>query len=166
MPSWKKCIFGCQDNCTLCSLPKNETLRQKWLDFIFGNVPPPKKICFVCARHFTEDSFLNKHLFDSGLLKRLLLKHDAIPSLKSTPSEPAPGMPRPVAVEPCWGSHVGVLTLMLYLPRLPSGISPPGQSGLALVSALVDTSLQRSMEFKDRGLKQREHTLHHQGTCV
>ncbi|XP_046885984.1 attractin-like protein 1 [Hypomesus transpacificus] len=78
-------------------------------------------------------------------------------------------MPKPIAVEPCWGSKAGVLTVLLCLPRVPSGIPPPGQSGLAIASALVDTSQQRPGDIKDRhlGLKIRKpHTVHHQGTCV
>ncbi|KAK9541250.1 hypothetical protein VZT92_001309 [Zoarces viviparus] len=77
-------------------------------------------------------------------------------------------VPKPVAMEPCWGSRAGVLTVLLYLPRVPSGIPPPGQSGIAIASALVDTSQQRVMDFKERGLglKHRKHTVHHQGTCV
>lgn len=37
--------------------------------------------------------------------------------------------PKPIAMEPCWGSRAGVLTVLLYLPRVPSGTPPPGQSG-------------------------------------
>ncbi|XP_044070048.1 attractin-like protein 1 isoform X6 [Siniperca chuatsi] len=78
------------------------------------------------------------------------------------------GVPKPIAMEPCWGSRAGVLTVLLYLPRVPSGIPPPGQSGIAIASALVDTSQQRVMDFRERGLglKHRKHTVHHQGTCV
>ncbi|XP_056290986.1 attractin-like protein 1 isoform X2 [Pseudoliparis swirei] len=77
-------------------------------------------------------------------------------------------VPKPIAMEPCWGSRAGVLTVLLYLPRVPSGIPPPGQSGIAIASALVDTSQQRLMDFKERGLglKHRKHTVLHQGTCV
>uniref|UniRef100_A0AAQ5YU46 Attractin-like 1a n=1 Tax=Amphiprion ocellaris TaxID=80972 RepID=A0AAQ5YU46_AMPOC len=39
-------------------------------------------------------------------------------------------VPKPIAMEPCWGSGAGVLTVLLYLPRVPSGIPPPGQSGM------------------------------------
>ncbi|CAL8254265.1 unnamed protein product [Lota lota] len=81
--------------------------------------------------------------------------------------EPLQVLPKPIAIEPCWGSRASVLTVLLYLPRLPSGIPPPGQSGMAIASALADTSQQRAMELKDRGLKHRKHcTGHHQGTCV
>uniref|UniRef100_A0A3Q3JKC5 Attractin-like 1a n=1 Tax=Monopterus albus TaxID=43700 RepID=A0A3Q3JKC5_MONAL len=77
-------------------------------------------------------------------------------------------VPKPIAMEPCWGSRAGVLTVLLYLPRVPSGIPPPGQSGVAIASALVDTSQQRAMDFKERslGLKHRKHVVPHQGTCV
>uniref|UniRef100_G3PBV2 Attractin like 1 n=1 Tax=Gasterosteus aculeatus aculeatus TaxID=481459 RepID=G3PBV2_GASAC len=77
-------------------------------------------------------------------------------------------LPKPVAMEPCWGSRAGVLTVLLYLPRVPSGIPPPGQSGIAIASALVDTSQQRVMDYKERGLglKHRKNIVHHQGTCV
>uniref|UniRef100_A0A8D3E264 Attractin-like 1a n=1 Tax=Scophthalmus maximus TaxID=52904 RepID=A0A8D3E264_SCOMX len=77
-------------------------------------------------------------------------------------------VPKPVAMEPCWGSRAGVLTVLLYLPRVPSGVPPPGQCGIAIASALIDTSQQRGLDFKERGLglKHRKHTVHHQGTCV
>uniref|UniRef100_A0A674MTV0 Attractin like 1 n=1 Tax=Takifugu rubripes TaxID=31033 RepID=A0A674MTV0_TAKRU len=42
-------------------------------------------------------------------------------------------VPKPIAMEPCWGSRAGVLTVLLYLPRVPSGIPPPGQSGMGLM---------------------------------
>uniref|UniRef100_A0A6Q2ZPM6 Attractin-like 1a n=1 Tax=Esox lucius TaxID=8010 RepID=A0A6Q2ZPM6_ESOLU len=79
------------------------------------------------------------------------------------------GVPKPIAVEPCWGSRAGVLTVLLCLPRVPSGIPPPGQSGIAIASALIDTSQQKPGDFKDKyyGLKNRKpHALTHQGTCV
>ena len=39
--------------------------------------------------------------------------------------------------------------------------------GMAIASALADTTQQRALELKDRGLKHRKHyTGHHQGTCV
>uniref|UniRef100_A0A7N9AWV3 Attractin-like 1a n=1 Tax=Mastacembelus armatus TaxID=205130 RepID=A0A7N9AWV3_9TELE len=77
-------------------------------------------------------------------------------------------VPKPIAMEPCWGSRAGVLTVLMYLPRVPPGIPPPGQSGIAIASALVDTSQQRVMDFRERslGLKHRKHVVHHQGTCV
>uniref|UniRef100_A0A8C8HUR8 Attractin-like protein 1 n=1 Tax=Oncorhynchus tshawytscha TaxID=74940 RepID=A0A8C8HUR8_ONCTS len=79
------------------------------------------------------------------------------------------GVPKPIAVEPCWGSRAGVLTVLMCLPRVPSGIPPPGQSGIAIASALIDTSQQKPGDFRDKyhGLKNRKpHAVTHQGTCV
>ncbi|XP_034040368.1 attractin-like protein 1 isoform X2 [Thalassophryne amazonica] len=76
-------------------------------------------------------------------------------------------VPKPITMEPCWGSRAAVLTVLLSLPRIPSGIPPPGQSGLAIASALVNTSQQRVTEFREKGLKHRKQLMvHHQGTCV
>lgn len=51
-------------------------------------------------------------------------------------------VPKPIAMEPCWGSRAGVLTVLLYLPRVPSGIPPPGQSGMIHTNAHRQTSKQ------------------------
>jgi len=36
----------------------------------------------LCAAHFTKDSFQNLHEFNAGFNKELLLKHEAVPTLK------------------------------------------------------------------------------------
>lgn len=79
------------------------------------------------------------------------------------------GPPKPVAMEPCSGGKAAVLTVLLCLPRGPSGVPPPGQSGIAIASALIDTSQQKPMDFKEKnqGLKNRKALpTTHQGTCV
>ncbi|TSK14743.1 Attractin-like protein 1 [Bagarius yarrelli] len=77
--------------------------------------------------------------------------------------------PKPIALEPCSGGKAAVLTVLMCLPRGPAGFPPPGQSGIAIASALIDTSQQKPMDFKEKnpGLKNRK-TLPtaHQGTCV
>lgn len=78
----RKCIFGCPGDYPLFKLPKDETVLKQWLDFIIQNNTPTKKNWHICARHFTDDSFLNKREFDSGLITRLSLKDDAIPTLR------------------------------------------------------------------------------------
>uniref|UniRef100_A0A6Q2YK72 Attractin-like 1a n=2 Tax=Esox lucius TaxID=8010 RepID=A0A6Q2YK72_ESOLU len=50
------------------------------------------------------------------------------------------GVPKPIAVEPCWGSRAGVLTVLLCLPRVPSGIPPPGQSAQVSPERICDIS--------------------------
>ncbi|KAM6951255.1 attractin-like protein 1 [Aplochiton taeniatus] len=78
------------------------------------------------------------------------------------------GPPKPIAMEPCSGGKAAVLTVLLNLPSGPSGLPPPGQSGIAIACALIDTSQQKPMEFKEKsqGLKNRKPFPAHQGTCV
>ncbi|KAK9964596.1 hypothetical protein ABG768_005759 [Culter alburnus] len=75
----------------------------------------------------------------------------------------------PLAVEPCSGNCAAVQTLLMSLPRASSGVPPPGQCGITIASALIDTSQQRAGDFKDKGLslksRKQQHTVH-QGTCV
>ncbi|XP_067277923.1 attractin-like protein 1 isoform X1 [Pseudorasbora parva] len=75
----------------------------------------------------------------------------------------------PIAVEPCSGNCAAVQTLLMSLPRASSGVPPPGQCGITIASALIDTSQQRAGDFKDKGLglksRKQQHTVH-QGTCV
>ncbi|XP_067909066.1 attractin-like protein 1 isoform X1 [Heterodontus francisci] len=82
---------------------------------------------------------------------------------------PLEGAPRPIAVEPCSGNKAAVLTVFICLPRGSTGTPPPGQTGLAIASALIDISQQKPSECKEktsavRNRKQLPPT--HQGTCV
>lgn len=82
---------------------------------------------------------------------------------------PLEGAPKPIAIEPCSGNRAAVLTVFLCLPRGPSGVPPPGQSGLAIASALIDISQQKPADCKDKssGVRNRKHHLStRQGTCV
>ncbi|XP_073210368.1 attractin-like protein 1 isoform X4 [Lepidochelys kempii] len=79
------------------------------------------------------------------------------------------GTPKPIAIEPCSGNKAAVLTVFLCLPRGSSGVPPPGQSGLAIASALIDISQQKPADCKDKssGIRNRKHHLStRQGTCV
>lgn len=38
-------------------------------------------------------------------------------------------VPKPIALEPCFGNKAAVLSIFVRLPRSPGGIPPPGQSG-------------------------------------
>ncbi|XP_016150491.1 attractin-like protein 1 isoform X1 [Sinocyclocheilus grahami] len=75
----------------------------------------------------------------------------------------------PITVEPCFGNCAAVQTLLMSLPQASSGVPPPGQCGITIASALIDTSQQRAGDFKDKCLslksRKQQHTVH-QGTCV
>uniref|UniRef100_A0A8D3C4V6 Attractin-like 1a n=1 Tax=Scophthalmus maximus TaxID=52904 RepID=A0A8D3C4V6_SCOMX len=61
-------------------------------------------------------------------------------------------VPKPVAMEPCWGSRAGVLTVLLYLPRVPSGVPPPGQSGRSFFIKMrqqSDTGRRGGLEIRE-----------------
>lgn len=76
-------IFRCQGD-PLFNLHKDDTVLKKWLDTNFGSNPGNgRKKHYICTSHFTDDSFLNKREFHSGLIARLLLKDDAIPAHRS-----------------------------------------------------------------------------------
>uniref|UniRef100_A0A669C3N4 Attractin like 1 n=1 Tax=Oreochromis niloticus TaxID=8128 RepID=A0A669C3N4_ORENI len=80
-----------------------------------------------------------------------------------------PGAPKPVAMEPCSGGKAAVLTVLMRLPSGPSGLPPPGQSGLIVASALIDVSQQKPSDFKDKSLAIKNRKAlppAHQGTCV
>ncbi|XP_050003173.1 attractin-like protein 1 isoform X1 [Alexandromys fortis] len=81
---------------------------------------------------------------------------------------PLEGAPKPIAIEPCAGNRAAVLTVFLCLPRGSSGAPPPGQSGLAIASALIDISQQKPSDNKDKtsGVRNRKHLSTRQGTCV
>ncbi|KAM9817295.1 attractin-like protein 1 [Neosynchiropus ocellatus] len=79
------------------------------------------------------------------------------------------GLPKPVATEPCSGGKAAVLTVLIHLPSGPSGLPPPGQSGIIVASALIDISQQRPADFKEKSLTLKNRkalAAPHQGTCV
>ncbi|XP_073690226.1 attractin [Garra rufa] len=78
-------------------------------------------------------------------------------------------VPKPIALEPCFGNKAAVLSIFVRLPRAPGGIPPPGQSGLAVASALVDVSQQMCLGYKEKsgGLRSRkQQPLAQPATCI
>ncbi|CAL8240063.1 unnamed protein product [Gadus morhua 'NCC'] len=70
-------VFGCSTNehNSLFLLPSSEPLKKQWVDFIFsGNAK-------VCAKHFTDDCFLNLVRYKAGLAERLEMESGAVPTL-------------------------------------------------------------------------------------
>ncbi|XP_069016864.1 attractin [Embiotoca jacksoni] len=78
-------------------------------------------------------------------------------------------VPKPIALEPCFGNKAAVLSIFVRLPRGTGGIPPPGQSGLAVASALVDVSQQMCLGYKEKsgGLRNRKQQPTAQpSTCI
>ncbi|TSW48764.1 Attractin [Bagarius yarrelli] len=78
-------------------------------------------------------------------------------------------VPKPIALEPCFGNKAAVLSIFIRLPRGPGGIPTPGQSGLAVASALVDVSQQLCVCYKEKsgGLRNRkQQPIAQPATCI
>ncbi|XP_060728242.1 attractin isoform X2 [Tachysurus vachellii] len=78
-------------------------------------------------------------------------------------------VPKPIALEPCFGNKAAVLSIFIRLPRGPGGIPTPGQSGLAVASALVDVSQQLCVCYKEKsgGLRSRkQQPIAQPATCI
>ncbi|XP_064275271.1 attractin isoform X5 [Passer domesticus] len=78
-------------------------------------------------------------------------------------------VPKPIALEPCFGNKAAVLSVFVRLPRGLGGIPPPGQSGLAVASALVDISQQMPIAYKEKSgaIRNRKQQPPAQpGTCI
>ncbi|XP_033870460.3 attractin-like isoform X1 [Acipenser ruthenus] len=78
-------------------------------------------------------------------------------------------VPKPIALEPCFGNKAAVLSIFVKLPRGSGGIPPPGQSGLAVASTLVDVSQQMPLAYKEKSgaVRNRKHQPQAQpGTCI
>ncbi|XP_061572450.1 uncharacterized protein LOC133427401 isoform X2 [Cololabis saira] len=84
--TYAKCsVVSCtSDHPSLHRAPASEDVRAQWVDFIFeGNVPATvSKKLFVCASHFSLDSFTNLGQFNAGLATRLCLKEGSVPTVR------------------------------------------------------------------------------------
>ncbi|KAM4620361.1 uncharacterized protein ACJ7VT_007047 [Polymixia lowei] len=83
----RKCFFGCEGKLILFAFPKEESTRQHWIQFLFTGQKQSYATVFVCSRHFTEDSFLNRAQYEAGFSARLVLKDGAVPCVKGRVSE-------------------------------------------------------------------------------
>ncbi|XP_023807793.1 zinc finger MYM-type protein 4 isoform X1 [Oryzias latipes] len=71
--------------------PKNVAVREKWIEFLgHGNV---KKHTWVCSQHFTQDCFYNWQEKKMGFASKLILKPDAVPSIRTQLSRQAVSEP-------------------------------------------------------------------------
>ncbi|XP_072321146.1 uncharacterized protein [Eucyclogobius newberryi] len=81
----RKCIMGCDYFNTLFSLPKEGPARDEWRRFVYyGDMGHRNyfKAMLVCDRHFEDQCFLNKPMFQSGLCSRLHIKPGSVPTIR------------------------------------------------------------------------------------
>lgn len=106
------------------------------------------------------------------LKKRCWGKREGVPPRLTFVFSPFPSLqtvPKPIALEPCFGNKAAVLSVFVRLPRGLGGIPPPGQSGLAVASALVDISQQMPIAYKEKSgaIRNRKQQPPAQpGTCI
>ncbi|XP_056444421.1 uncharacterized protein LOC130381025 [Gadus chalcogrammus] len=69
-------VFECSnEHKTVFLVPSSEPLKNQWINFIVsGNAS-------VCAKHFTDDCFLNLGQYRAGLAQRLRIKSGSVPTL-------------------------------------------------------------------------------------
>lgn len=92
--SKKRCctVDGCKEaNVSLHTLPKEKSVRDQWLQFIFYRIPQNfSPYLLVCSAHFTADSFTNLAQYNAGFAKKLRTKDTAVPTLFGPTSTPQP----------------------------------------------------------------------------
>ncbi|KAJ7984644.1 hypothetical protein DPEC_G00356900 [Dallia pectoralis] len=136
-----------------------------------SNFSWPIKIQIAFSQHNSIMDLVQFFVTFFSCFLSLLLVAAVVWKIKQTcwASRRREGPPKPIAMEPCSVGKAAVLTVLLCLPSGPSGLPPPGQSGIAIASALVDTSQQKLMDYKEKshGLKERSALFPaRQGTCV
>lgn len=91
MAEQARSCFMCGGKTTsMYHLPKDEDLKKKWLEFIFGSIPTsyPKSLV-VCAKHFQDSDFANLGAYNSGYASKLVIKQGSSPSVRSTTTSQA-----------------------------------------------------------------------------
>ena len=80
MDHGRKCrVLGCTGKANTHSLPKEPSIRQAWLLFVYEKIPAKfDPQLFICSEHFTQDSFDNLGQFQAGFAKKLNLKRCAV----------------------------------------------------------------------------------------
>ncbi|XP_030208856.1 uncharacterized protein LOC115541310 isoform X2 [Gadus morhua] len=73
-------VFGCTNEYqSMLFVPSSEPLKNQWVNFIFSGNDQP-----VCAKHFTDDCFLNLGQYRTGLAQCLNIKSGSVPTLRGS----------------------------------------------------------------------------------
>ncbi|XP_061412599.1 attractin-like protein 1 isoform X1 [Lethenteron reissneri] len=76
-------------------------------------------------------------------------------------TEPFPMLPKPIALQPCTDNRATIVSIAIMLPHGLNNAPPPGQSGLAVGSALIDLLHQRAAEGREKApaARSRKHQV-------
>ncbi|KAA8579040.1 hypothetical protein FQN60_010564 [Etheostoma spectabile] len=80
-------VFGCtNEHKSLFLAPSAVSVKSQWVNFIIsGNAATQlPKVLYVCAKHFTDDCFLNLGQYRAGLAERLKIKPGSVPTLRGS----------------------------------------------------------------------------------
>ncbi|XP_055061718.2 piggyBac transposable element-derived protein 4 isoform X1 [Misgurnus anguillicaudatus] len=99
----RSCILNCEGKFVLFSLPKEQNVRNQWIEFVFSAMPQQyNPNLFLCSRHFTDDCFSNIDNVNAGYERRLSLKNGSVPTLFGQCTSET----QPVQVaKPCFSKH-------------------------------------------------------------
>ncbi|KAF7655100.1 hypothetical protein LDENG_00060760 [Lucifuga dentata] len=87
--SRRRCFFSCEGKLPLFGLPKEDSVRRRWLQFAFSHLQQQyNPNIFLCALHFTDECFINGAQYNAGFSARLLLKEGAVPTVLSLSADP------------------------------------------------------------------------------
>ena len=85
------CSKSCQDGVSLFSIPKEETLKRRWMNFITAkrdksSMAHKKGWFYVCSDHFADEDLEGYGQFKAELRKKLGLRKGAVPCKYPTPT--------------------------------------------------------------------------------
>ncbi|XP_065100527.2 uncharacterized protein [Paramisgurnus dabryanus] len=87
----RRCYFHPDCKSPIYGLPKDENIREQWLRFIFNSSSEHNNPnIFLCAAHFTEDSFINREKYNAGIAQMLILKNESVPTLSGQRDDTGP----------------------------------------------------------------------------
>lgn len=73
---------------SLHQFPKEEKIRQKWIEFVLRKRDPKSWTPgsgYICSNHFVASDFENYYAKLNGLSSKLLLRSEAVPSVQPIP---------------------------------------------------------------------------------
>ncbi|XP_065099685.1 uncharacterized protein [Paramisgurnus dabryanus] len=87
----RRCYFHPDCKSPIYGLPKDDKIREQWLSFIFNSSSEHNNPnIFLCAAHFTEDSFINREEYNAGIAQMLNLKKESVPTLSGQRDDNGP----------------------------------------------------------------------------